>query len=78
MRCDFFSRVIAVVSVFSGLLGSPSEQALRRLLIRRLKFDLLGLPPTIDEVREFETDDSPDAFERLVERYLASPQYGER
>ncbi len=57
---------------------SPSGQAPRRVLIRRIKFDLLGLPPTIDEVREFEADDSPDACERLVERYLASPQYGER
>ncbi len=56
----------------------PSEPASKRVLIRRLKFDLLGLPPTHDEVREFEADNSPDAFERLVERTLASPQYGER
>lgn len=56
----------------------PSPQTSRRVLIRRLKFDLLGLPPSPDEVHEFVADDAPDAYERLVERYLASPQYGER
>jgi mono/diheme cytochrome c family protein len=56
----------------------PSPAASHATLIRRLKFDLLGLPPTPDEVREFVADESPDAFARLVERYLASPHYGER
>ena len=56
---------------------SLSAPAARRELIRRLKFDLLGLPPTADEIAEFLSDDSPDAYERLVERFLASPQYGE-
>jgi cytochrome c553 len=55
-----------------------SPQAGRRTLIRRASFDLLGLPPTRDEIIEFETDDTPDAFERLLDRLLASPQYGER
>ena len=56
---------------------SLSPEANRRELIRRLKFDLLGLPPTVDEIAEFVNDDAPDAYERLVERFLASPQYGE-
>ncbi|MCE9528683.1 MAG: DUF1549 and DUF1553 domain-containing protein, partial [Planctomycetales bacterium] len=46
--------------------------------LRRLKFDLLGLPPTQEETREFAADTSPDAYERLADRYLASPHYGER
>jgi hypothetical protein len=57
---------------------SPSPEADRRALIRRLKFDLVGLPPTPEEVEAFVKDDSPGAYERLVDRYLASPQFGER
>jgi hypothetical protein len=57
---------------------SPSPPADRRTLIRRAKFDLLGLPPTPDEIDAFAADSSPDAYERLVDRYLASPHYGER
>jgi mono/diheme cytochrome c family protein len=60
----------------AGLTLSP--EADRRTLIRRLKFDLLGLPPTPEEVGAFEADRSPDAYEKLVERYLASPHFGER
>jgi hypothetical protein len=56
----------------------PAPEADRRTLIRRLKFDLLGLPPTPEEVRDFQNDSDPQAYERLVERYLASPQFGER
>ena len=48
------------------------------MLIRRLSLDLIGLPPTIGEVEEFVRDRRPDAYERLVERLLASPHYGER
>jgi hypothetical protein len=55
----------------------PAPQADRRTLIRRLTFDLTGLPPTPDEVRAFVADDSPGAYERLVDRLLASPHYGE-
>lgn len=56
----------------------PSTEADRRTLIRRLYFDLIGLPPTPEEVRAFERDNSPGAYERLVEKLLASPRYGER
>jgi hypothetical protein len=56
----------------------PSPPADRRVLIRRLSFDLLGLPPTPDDIEAFLKDDRPDAYERLVDRYLASPQYGVR
>ncbi len=55
-----------------------APRADRRTLIRRATFDLLGLPPTPDEVAEFAVDLAPDAFERLVDRLLASPKYGER
>ena len=57
---------------------APSPEADRRTLIRRLSFDLIGLPPTPEEVEAFIADASPDAYEKLVERLLASPRYGER
>src|SRR5262245_29939652 len=50
----------------------------RRVLIRRVTFDLTGLPPTPEEVEAFVNDRSPDAYERLIDRLLASPAYGER
>lgn len=56
----------------------PSPEASRVMLIRRVSLDLTGLPPTPAEVRDFEQDASPDAYERLVDRLLASPQYGVR
>ncbi len=56
---------------------SPSPKAARETLIRRLTLDLTGLPPTLAEVDAFLADDSPDAYERLVNRLLASPRYGE-
>ena len=56
----------------------PSPQADRATLIRRAYFDLIGLPPTIEEVQRFEGNRSPDAFVQLVDQLLASPQYGER
>jgi len=57
---------------------APAPEADRRTLIRRLSFDLLGLPPAPDDVAAFAADPSPDAYERLVDRLLASPHYGER
>jgi hypothetical protein len=56
----------------------PSREADRRTLIRRVTFDLIGLPPTPREIADFVADPLPDAYERLVDRLLASPHYGER
>ncbi|MFM7830735.1 MAG: DUF1549 domain-containing protein, partial [Planctomycetaceae bacterium] len=55
-----------------------SPPADRLTLLRRLSFDLTGLPPTPAEVHRFTTDTSPDAWEQLIDRLLASPHYGER
>lgn len=59
-----------------GLAHSPPAD--RRTLIRRSSFDLLGLPPTYDDVQSFINDDSENAYEKLVDRLLDSPHYGER
>ncbi|QDT53731.1 Planctomycete cytochrome C [Caulifigura coniformis] len=56
---------------------APSAPASRRALIRRVTYDLIGLPPTPEEVREFEEDSDPAAYEKVVTRLLASPHYGE-
>ncbi|MFO0953847.1 MAG: DUF1549 domain-containing protein [Isosphaeraceae bacterium] len=56
----------------------PSPEADRPTLIRRLAFDLTGLPPTPEETDAFVKDRRPDAYERLVDRLLDSPDYGER
>lgn len=57
---------------------TPAPEASRETLIRRLTIDLTGLPPTPDEVAAFVRDAAPDAYERVVERLLASPRFGER
>ena len=57
---------------------SPSTQADKRTLIRRVTFDLIGLPPTPEEIDGFLKDNSPDALARIVDRLLGSPRYGER
>ncbi|WP_425616992.1 PSD1 and planctomycete cytochrome C domain-containing protein [Anatilimnocola sp. NA78] len=57
---------------------APSPEADRRTLLRRLNFDLLGLPPELAEAQAFEQDQSPDAYEQQVDRLLASPQFGAR
>jgi Protein of unknown function (DUF1549)/Planctomycete cytochrome C len=56
---------------------APSGEAAKEVLIRRVTFDLTGLPPTLEEVDTFLSDTAPDAYERLVDRVLASPHYGE-
>jgi cytochrome c553/mono/diheme cytochrome c family protein len=57
---------------------APAPRAEKRTLLRRATFDLIGLPPTPEEVAEFLADDRPDAFARVVQRLLDSPAYGER
>ncbi|WP_246120177.1 DUF1553 domain-containing protein [Blastopirellula retiformator] len=59
-----------------GLHASP--EADRGALIRRVTYDLIGLPPTPEEITAFEQDDDPDAYEKLVDRLLASDHYGQR
>jgi len=56
----------------------PSPEAKRHILLRRLSFDLRGLPPTPEEAAEFLADGEEGAYEQLVDRWLASPRYGER
>ncbi len=56
----------------------PAPEATKETLIRRVSLDLVGLPPALKEVDEFVADSRPDAYERLVDRLLASPHYGER
>jgi hypothetical protein len=69
-------RFIRARQVREGL--QPVPPADRRTLLRRVYFDLIGLPPPPDAIVAFLADDSPDAFARVVDRLLASPQYGER
>jgi len=56
----------------------PAMPASRTQLLRRVTLDLIGLPPTLDEIRDFNTDPSPFAWEKVIDRLLASPHYGER
>ena len=56
----------------------PSPEADRSTLIRRVTFDLIGLPPTQEEIQAFLQDRSPNAYEKVVDRLLASPRFGER
>jgi mono/diheme cytochrome c family protein len=70
---DYFVRAAQEAS---GL--RPALPADRRTLLRRVTFDLIGLPPTAEEVEAFVNDPRPDAYEKVVDRLLASPLYGER
>ena len=70
---DFF-----VLAKLEQLGLHPVAQAGKSELIRRATFDLIGLPPTLEEVREFVQDESKNAFEKVVDRLLASQHYGER
>jgi hypothetical protein len=56
----------------------PSPEASRRTLLRRAYFDLIGLPPAPEEIEQFVQDPAPDAYEKRIDRLLASPRYGER
>src|SRR5208282_2350784 len=56
-------------------LAAPAN---KRTLLRRATFDLIGLPPTPEEIEAFESDTAPDSFARVIDRLLASPHYGER
>lgn len=56
----------------------PAEPADKRTLLRRITFDLIGLPPTVAEIDAFLNDDSPEAYVKVVDRLLSSPHYGER
>ena len=67
--------ILAKLSDKGLSLAAPAD---RRTLLRRVAFDLTGLPPTPEEVEAFLKDNSPDAFEKVVDRLLSSPRYGER
>ncbi|HQR36327.1 MAG TPA: DUF1553 domain-containing protein [Blastocatellia bacterium] len=57
---------------------TPSPEASKEILLRRVYLDLVGLPPSVKEIDEFLADQSPDAYEKVVDRLLSSPHYGER
>ncbi len=69
---------VFVLAVLQSKGLKPAPLAARRTLIRRLYFDLIGLPPRPEEVEAFVNDPSPDAFEKLIDRLLDSERYGER
>ena len=69
-------RFVDAELAHAGLTRNPSAD--RRTLIRRVSFTLTGLPPSSQELREFLDDETPGAYERMVDRYLESPHYGER
>lgn len=73
---DAIDRFVLAQLEARGL--TPSPEADRFTLIKRLKHDLLGLPPTVEEVETFVADTSPTAYEQLVDRLLDSPRFGER
>jgi hypothetical protein len=81
VRAGWWPRAPLDHFVLAGLESrglAPSPEADKRTLIRRLSFDLVGLPPAPEEVDAFLADDSPRALQRLVDRLLASPHHGER
>src|SRR5260221_3124874 len=74
--CTLIDNFVLARLEATGLSFAPPAD--QRALIRRLSYDLTGLPPTLEEVAVFLSDDSPDAYEKLVDRLLASTRYGER
>ena len=78
--CDGWSATPVDRFVLDRMLAEglrPVAEADRRTLIRRVTLDLTGLPPTVEEIEAFLSDERPDAYERLVDRLLASPRHGE-
>jgi hypothetical protein len=75
VRTPIDAFVLAKLEAMRLTLSPPAD---RRTLIRRLTFDLIGLPPTPAEIDAFLADTSPDAYEKVVDRLLTSPHYGER
>lgn len=78
---DRFNRTAIDRFVFAAMQRQglkPSPEAAREILLRRATFDLTGLPPTLQEIDDFLRDKSPKAFERVVDRLLDSPHFGER
>ena len=73
---NIIDRLLAINLKKQGLVLNPSADP--RTLIRRATFDLIGLPPTPEEIDHFLADKSPDAFEKVIDRLLASQHYGER
>jgi hypothetical protein len=71
-----FDRLIAARLRSKGL--APTDEASREVRVRRLYFDLVGLAPTMEEIEAFKADSDPAAYEKLVDRLLNSPQFGER
>ena len=79
LKADLRTRIDDFIHTAQRTHGlPPSPEASKGTLIRRLTFDLLGLPPSPEDVQEFLADESPDAYEQLVERLLADPRFGER
>lgn len=76
VRLNPIDRFVRAKLAEKGLPSAPQTD--RRTLIRRATFDLIGLPPTPEEVAAFVNDTSPDAFSKVIERLLSSPHYGER
>ena len=74
-RTDIDRFILAALEAKSLSLNPEADRA---TLIRRVCFDLTGLPPTVAETEQFLADKAPDAYEKMVDRYLASPHYGER
>ncbi|MDZ4740966.1 MAG: DUF1549 domain-containing protein [Alphaproteobacteria bacterium] len=66
-----------IAAGWSAARVKPAAMAEKRQLIRRASFTLTGLPPTLEEVRAFEADQSPDAFAKVIDRLIGSPRYGE-
>ena len=75
VRTDIDRFIQSALEARQLALGAEADRA---TLIRRVAFDLTGLPPTVGEIAMFLADPESDAYERMVERYLASPRYGER